>query len=425
MNYTKTILSIFLFSILSSGWAEQITAAKEDSGHESKLVEVPTPTAPHEVSSALCGQCHQEIYAEWEGSMHAKSSALKDPIHGALYRKVMGDPTVEGLKSKNGAYPVCLKCHAPNAAIQQKTKIDAQPAFNEGVNCITCHTITKFKGSEKPDGKLRLGVSAYEISKSSLQAPSGKHYSTAPEAMDGDNGKPFHPYPMEGTNAALFQSSDMCLGCHAKRNNMHGVPVCATGDEYKASKSSVSCQSCHMPVVNGRANHAMLGGHDPRMVARGVVLTLDATASEDTITANVVMKNTLPHKFPTGAPFRNVYLELTALNSDGKQLWRNFASHPIKDDKDAVLFYTLGDGSGNPVGAPNAKEVLADSRLEPHGEKTLSYEIPAKGATRIRAELKYSLILPGMKKMLAAVVDEDLLSAKRVALAEVELTEKQ
>lgn len=353
--------------------------------------------------------------------MHAQSSALKDPIHGAMYRKVIGDPTKEGVTSKKGKFPVCLKCHAPNAAIQKKTKIDSRPAFNEGVNCITCHTIERFKGVEKPDGKLRLGVSAYDISTTSLQAPSGKHYSTAPEAMDADaNSRQFHPYPMKG-NATLFQSSDMCLGCHAKRNNMHGVPVCATGDEYKASASSVSCQSCHMPIVNGRASHAMLGGHDDRMVARGVVLSLDAVKDGAGIKATVTMKNRLPHKFPTGAPFRNVYLELTAVDADGKRVWRNFESHPIKDDKQAVLFYVLGDGAGKPVGAPAAKEVLADSRLEPHGEKTLTYSIPAEGVSAVRAELKYSLVLPGMKKMLAPVAEEALLSSRRVAFTELAL----
>lgn len=425
MKYKKIIILLLLSFCASQVWAQSLLVAQADSAKTSKLVEVPPPRGPHEVPSSLCGQCHVEIYKEWEGSMHAQSSALKDPIHGAMYRKVMGDPTQEGLKSKKGKYPVCLKCHAPNAAIQNKTKVDAQPAFNEGVNCITCHTIAGFKGVEKPDGKLRLGVSAYEISKSSLQAPSGKHYSTAPEALDGDvNSKPFHPYPMTGGNAALFQSSDMCLGCHAKRNNMHGVPVCATGDEYKVSESSVSCQSCHMPVVNGRASHAMLGGHDPRMVARGVVLTVDASVKDGVVSANVLMKNRLPHKFPTGAPFRNVYLELTARDADGKVVWRNFETHPIKDDKQAVLFYTLGDGNGKPVGAPAAKEVLADTRLEPHGEKALSYEIPADGVAAVRAELKYSLVLPGMKKMLAPVAEEDLLAAKRVAFAEADLSAK-
>lgn len=340
-----------------------------------------------------------------------------------MYRKVMGDPHQEGLTSKKGKYPVCLKCHAPNAAIQQKTKIDATPAFNEGVNCISCHTMTSLKGVEKEDGKLRLGVSAYTISKTSLQAPSGTNYSTLPQDNNGsDLSKPFHPYPTIGAKASFFKSSDMCLGCHAKRNNMNGIPVCATGDEIKASQSSVTCQSCHMPVVNGRASHAMMGGHDEKMVARGVALELNIANAGDALKATVTMKNQLPHKFPTGAPFRNAFLALTGYDADGKAVWKNFETHPIKEDKQAILLYTLGDGQGKPTGAPKAKEVLSDTRLEPHETRTLTYSIPGKGVSVVRAELKYSLILPGMKKMLAGVAEEHLLKAKKIAQAEVAIT---
>lgn len=407
-------VSFLLGALLLLGSAQ---AAEEK---ESSLVDVAAPTAPHEVSAQLCGQCHQAIYEEWQGSMHAQSTALTDPIHGFMYRKVIGEPDKEGVTSKRGQYPVCLKCHAPNAAIQKKTKIDAKPAFNEGVNCIVCHTISGFKGVEGKDGKLRLGISAYEISKTSLQAPSGKNYSTSPEADEAasNHSMPFHPYPMTGENASLFKSSEMCLGCHAKRNNGHGIPVCATGDEIKESKSSVSCQSCHMPVVNGRASHAMLGGHDKTMVKRGVALQLAVDEKGGALQAKVTMENLLPHKYPTGAPFRNVYLQLSAFDDKGEEVWKNFTTHPLKDDKQAVLVYVLGDGEGKPTGAPKAKEVLSDSRLKPHEERVLEYEIPAKGVVRVRAELLYNLLLPGMLKDLKDL-DEDLKAPKQAAFAEV------
>ena len=60
------------------------------------------------VDSMSCKNCHEEIYNQWSGSMHANSSALKDPIHGAFYKNVIGDPTQEGVKTKKGTYPVCL-----------------------------------------------------------------------------------------------------------------------------------------------------------------------------------------------------------------------------------------------------------------------------------------------------------------------------
>ncbi len=114
------------------------------------------------VTAEDCKECHGEIYQQWKQSMHANSTALKDPIHGAFYHKVIGDPTKEGVKNKKGKYPVCLQCHSPAAAKDGKTKLDAAPAYAEGVNCIACHTMTRYKGVDWTP--LKLGMQAYEYS---------------------------------------------------------------------------------------------------------------------------------------------------------------------------------------------------------------------------------------------------------------------
>ncbi len=385
-------------------------------------VDVPVPSAPHEVSSKLCGECHQEIYKEWASSMHARSTALDDPIHGAFYRKVMGDPTKEGVTSKKGKYPVCLRCHAPNAAIRKTTKLDAKPAFREGVNCVFCHTITAFKGTEKPDGKLRLGQAAYEVSKTALQAPSGRNYSTLPESEDETPvSKPFHPFPMEGGSAIVFRTNAVCMGCHDRRKNFHGVPLCATGDEIKESNSQVTCQSCHMPMVDGHASHSMAGGHDGNMVRRAIAVELDVRDAGDNLSAEVRVRNLLPHKFPTGAPFRVAYLKLAAYDADGKLLWQNFKTHPLKDDSQAALVYTLGDKSGKPTMPPKATQVLGDSRLKPHEVRRLEYAIPKAGVKVVKAEVFYNLLLPKLNKKLDKVLTPELKAPTLAATAEVRL----
>ena len=397
--------------------AASIQAVSADPGK----VNVPMPTSPHEVSSEVCGACHKEIYAEWAGSMHAQSSALKDPIHGAFYRKVAGDPTQEGVRIK-GKPPICLNCHAPNAAKAGKTKLDAKPAYNEGVNCIFCHSITGFKGTEGDNGKLRLGIAAYEVSDTHLVAPSGRTYSTTPAPPNPiPTTPPFHPFPMKGDNAPLHKTNDLCMGCHDRRNNFHGVPLCATGTEIADSKSFIACQSCHMPTVNGHASHSMSGGHDGAMVRRAVTLVLETQQQGDRIRATVTMKNRLPHKFPTGAPFRNAYLRLTAYDAAGKELWKNYSKHPMTDDKQAMLVYVLGDGEGNPAMPPKAKEVLSDSRLQPDEERVLNYQLPAKDVKLVRAELLYNLLLPKLVKDLDAVLTDDLKQPKVAAMSEVAL----
>lgn len=386
------------------------------------LVNAPVPTGPHEVSAVVCAACHQEIYDEWKGSMHAQSSAIVNPIHGAFYRNVMGDPTKEGVTSKKGKYPVCLKCHTPNAALQGKTKLDAKPAFNEGVNCIYCHTITHFKGTRKDDGKLRLGIDAYEISSTHLQAPSGINYSTA--AVPGSptaTSTPFHPFPLEGGNSPLFKSNDLCMGCHDIRKNFHGVPLCNTGDEIATSGSDTTCQSCHMPMTgkNGHASHKMMGGHSPAMVRRAVSMALDTQKNGDMLETTITIVNKLPHKFPTGAPFRTVILRLIAFDDGGNELWKNYQKHPMKDDPQAAFVYTLGDGEGNPTMPPTAKEVISDNRMEPHETRVLEYQIPATNVKVIQAEIIYTLLWPKLMEKLDAVLPDDMKAPRRAAFAEI------
>ena len=210
--------------------------------------------------------------------MHAQSSALKDPIHGAFYRNVMGDPTQEDLRTKDGKYPVCLKCHAPVAAMEKKTKLDAADAYADGVGCTTCHSFSGFKGSDTPDGKPLYGIDAYEVDTQSLHGPSGITYTQERTPEGASWPTPVnHPQPMSGNKAELFKSNDICMGCHEKRANAHGTPLCRTGDEYRADKNFVACQACHMAMVtvpkmkDGQvvpgefvtiADHTMAGGHD-------------------------------------------------------------------------------------------------------------------------------------------------------------------
>ncbi len=375
----------------------------------------------HRVSAQECRLCHMEIYEQWKRSMHAQSTALSDPIHRAFYKKVVGDPTREGVRMKNGKYPVCLKCHAPNAATDGKTKLDALPAYAEGVNCLVCHRLKRFKGTRLPDGRLRLGIDAYETAEV-CQGPSGfpvsfaRHAEEARKAHEGEEeeGKenphrvrPFvsdeeaeeMAFPLE-PNPEMLKTSAACLGCHDKRNNAHGVPLCATGDEYVSGRTHVSCQSCHMPVSNGFADHTMGGGHDEATLRRAVVLKLETRKRGDRIEATVHIRNQQPHKVPTGAPFRNLVLKVTAYDRDGRKLWENFEKHPAKEDPKAYFRYQLLDDQGKPVPPPKATRPGEDTRLEPYERRKLEYSIPARGVAVVRAELYYNLLWPSLVKKL-------------------------
>ena len=370
--------------------------------------------------------------------MHAMSSALKDPIHGAFYRNVVGDPKQEGVRMKNGKYPVCHKCHAPVAAMEKKTKLDAADAYGDGIHCVTCHSFSAFKGNDGPDGKPLYGIDAYEIDTESLHGPSGISYTLDRTPEDAPWPTPVHhPQPMSGNKAELFKSNDICMGCHEKRANAHGTPLCRTGDEYRADDNFVACQACHMAVVTvpkleegqvvpgefvSVADHSMAGGHDEKMVSRGLAMEMAVDQGDGVIKAKLSLRNRLPHAYPTGAPFRNFFVKLAAYDKDGKELWKNYEKHPIKDDPKAAFWYTLGDEGGKPTMPPKATQVLADTRLKPNETRTLEYEIPAvDGIAIVRAEALYDLMLPPIKAKMKGKLPDELMKPKLAASAEVRI----
>ncbi|MCP3850728.1 MAG: cytochrome c family protein [Gammaproteobacteria bacterium] len=399
-----------------------------------------TDDSIHHVSAETCKTCHKEIYKQWKGSMHANSTALKDPIHGAFYRKVVGDPTKEGVKTKAGKYPVCLQCHAPNAAKDKMTKLDSKPAYAEGVNCVACHTLKKFNGIDAPNGKLQLGLKAYEYA-DKLQGP-GRNSNNQLSALSaaGDefgfgggeedqkpnphlgkpvtmDGKDIPALPME-SNPKQVRTSDACMGCHDRRNNSHGTPLCATGDEYKQSNAQVDCLSCHMPVSNGIADHTIGGGHSKPMLQRSVVFSMKSDKSGDKIKTVVTMENKQPHTMPTGAPFRNMYLKVTAYDESGQVVWENAKGHPVKKDNKSYMRLELLDADNKVTGPPTAKKQGKDTRLKAFETRDVSFDVPAKGVVLIRSELYYNLLWPGLVKKFSKKIPADVMAPQLIAVSE-------
>lgn len=370
------------------------------------------------LSANSCRACHPKIYGQWKSSMHAKSSPLEDPIHRAFYESLVGPPDQEDLK-KGGKYPLCLKCHAPSAALAKKTDLTQKPSYREGVTCTSCHTLGSFHGTKKPDGTIRHGIDAYGITPSTLQGPQGTPRGTKHPLNGG-----FHPYPIQA-NPGLMRTNQSCMGCHDQRNNPHGVPLCQTGDEFAESGSKATCLSCHMPLVEGKADHSFLGGHSPEMVARGLQMQLEVESKPQGSEVRLSLINPLPHKFPTGAPFRNVWVILTARDAKGSLVWTNAPERmPWKEDPQAMLFYALGNQAGDPAPPPLATQVLGDSRLKPQETRVLRYTANLKGATTIQAEAFYDLLLPALKKKFAAKLPAELLESRPIGTVYRDLSGK-
>ncbi len=261
-----------------------------------------------------------------------------------------------------------------------------------------------------------LGMHPY--SDTHLQGSSGENYSDKPSGTISK----FHPYPMVG-NQALLRTSDACLGCHDKRHNPKGTPLCRTGDEIAQTGFKGACLACHMPKVNGIADHAMLGGHDPEMVGSGVVVTMTAVQKGDELETKVSLENVLPHGFPTGAPFRNMVVKVSAFDGAGKVIWQNFKTNPMEEDAQAMFTLTLGDEKGKPASPPMATQILGDTRLKPHERRVLNYRIPRKGVAMLRAEAYYNLLWPNLVTMLdkQGVLTPELKEPKSIGVAEVRI----
>ncbi len=400
----------------------------------------------HRISSEVCESCHQDIYRQWKGSMHAQSTALSDPIHATFYKKVVGDPTAEGVvHKKSGKFPVCLQCHAPNAARDQTTKLDAHPAYSEGVNCVACHTLKRYKGIKGEDGKTRYGLKAYEVA-DSLQAPAGfprglQKLTAADDLFGGvvdetsSDQKPNphlgEPVELDGkmipaltmeANPIQLRTSDACMGCHDQRANPQGVPLCQTGNEFLQGGSKVVCQSCHMPVAGGFADHSMGGGHHEGMLKRSIVFDLKSESQGDRLETTAWIMNLQPHSMPTGAPFRNLYLKVTAYDANGEVVWENAEGHPAKGDPQAYFAYGLADDEGHPAPPPTATQPGEDTRLQPHETRELVYQIPAEGVALLRAELYYNLLWPSLVEKFTHL-PEDLTAPVLIAVAEREIAE--
>ena len=111
---------------------------------------------------------------------------------------------------------------------------------------------------------------------------------------------------------------------------------------------------------------------------------------------------------------------LTAYDKEGNVLWQSAEGHPAKSDPQAYLVYALADDEGKPAPPPTATRLGKDTRLKPYEERTLIYEIPAKGVALVRGELYYSLLWPGLVEQFKHL-PEDLTAAKMIASAEVSL----
>ena len=218
------------------------------------------------LGSAKCASCHQDIFDQWQTSMHRLAGA--DPAYVRAVNFLVESKGMIGTR-------YCEGCHAPSTLLTGKLTenghhggTEGTPDFAEGVGCIACHRMTAVNSTE--------GVASYHFSDtpgSPILAAKGVA-SQAVANLTTISSPIKHKTLFENT---IAEKPESCATCHAQfmdeRLNHWGwikmqdeytdwleSPYAGQGDNNFARGSVTRCQDCHMPLVKAKDPSADMNG---------------------------------------------------------------------------------------------------------------------------------------------------------------------
>lgn len=212
------------------------------------------------LDSKLCGECHKDIYEQWNSSVHHFAS-----FNNQFYRK-----SIEYMQDIAGTKPTkwCAGCHDHavffNGRFDKpiKDQIDT-PEAQAGLGCVSCHMITRVDGSMGNGGFTIEYPELHELAAS--KNPWMRKLDRFLTYLD--------PEPHRRTFMKPFMrldSAEYCSTCHkvhldAPVNNYRWQRGFNDYDNWQASgvsgqgarsfyypAQSSTCVDCHMPLVPSR-----------------------------------------------------------------------------------------------------------------------------------------------------------------------------
>jgi Flp pilus assembly protein TadD len=212
------------------------------------------------LDSKLCGECHKDIYQQWESSVHHFAS-----FNNQFYRK-----SIEHMQSIAGTKPSkwCAGCHDHavffNGRFERpiSEQIDTEEA-QAGLGCVSCHSITHV------DSSMGNGGFTIEYPKLHDLAASKNPYMRAFDKILTY----LDPEPHRRTFMKPFMrqdSAEFCSTCHKVHldvpvNDYRWLRGFNDYDNWQASgisgqgarsfyypAKSMTCSDCHMPLVASR-----------------------------------------------------------------------------------------------------------------------------------------------------------------------------
>ncbi|MDF3819371.1 multiheme c-type cytochrome [Leptospira sp. 96542] len=284
------------------------------------------------VSSMDCASCHQQIFKNWNQSMHRQSFTNR------IYQDSHKDEPLEW----------CLNCHAP---LKTTSNVMEEKRFleEEGVSCITCHVRNqKILTSKKKEGNSLT-----------------------------------HSY----TVVTVMNQEEFCGNCHqfnwptrksfinTNKNIVYSdIPMQNTLGEYKISKlkKTRNCQSCHL-FRNSLKSHTFPGGHNKTYLEDSFFVTLER-ASQDNFKL-IIKTNEIAHSFPTGDLFRSMRIRiLTPKEYLIKEWILNKEFIPNEDNLDKPPKILVADTSFPPPNE-NGESIKEFLFRYSHNETELKFEL--------------------------------------------------
>ena len=182
-----------------------------------------------------CGECHQQQYNEWNGSVH--NMALKDPIYQGELNKAVKAVGHEITRQ-------CEGCHSPAGMVTGEIKgaglAGLSPMALAGVSCDICHSISSVTHLQTPthdpeNGSMVLtpGKDGKPVKRSSVQAFRWLRRRFSLLRAD----------PVSSSRQIL------CASCHQVYHYDAHFPIEATYNEWKSgpyAQADILCQDCHM-----------------------------------------------------------------------------------------------------------------------------------------------------------------------------------
>jgi len=304
------------------------------------------------LSAKECGTCHQEIYSEWQQSIHAVA---------------FQDLQFQAELKKNNT-PVCLNCHTP---LQNQQEFIITGLLNGDY-----HTPVK---TPNPDFDEALQLES--ITCATCHVRDGNVIGT----MGNTN------LPHKTIKDVKFLSEQLCLSCHNVVDKLNLMLACTfeTGDEWKnnwALEAGKNCISCHMPVIERSIvdgspkrkshSHYFPGSGIPKFNDMkpgrldGIEIfedkLKDAYSEGEKINYTLILKNSYAgHNVPTGDPERFILVTFKILDLEGEILKQE--EHRIGE---SWQWY------------PEA-EKLSDNNLKPLEKRAydFSYQLPENGGS--------------------------------------------